>query len=121
MNPSEAVNPTSRIVNDSLYLDRRSRKKREPEIDHFEYLKKCWNEQIELPLSQPQKRNIYSYKNALVATGYEKILVTWQGMFYEVSDMDIELGNLSRAHSQDYGVQKWVAEGVTVFNGGFRV
>ena len=36
MNPSEAVNPASRIVNDSLYLDRRSRKKREPEIDHFE-------------------------------------------------------------------------------------
>ena len=39
-------------------------------------------------------------------------------MFFEVSDMDIELGNLSRAHSQDYGVQKWVAEGVTVFKWG---
>ena len=35
-----------------------------------------------------------------------------------MSDMDIELGNLSRAHSQDYGVQKWVAEGVTVFKWG---
>ena len=115
MNPSVAVNPTSRIVKDSQQFDRRLCKKREPEIDHFEYLKNCWNQQIELPLLQPQKRNIYSFKNALVATGYEKILVTWQGMFYEVSDRDIELGNLSIAHSQNYGMQKWVAEGVTVF------
>ena len=36
-------------------------------------------------------------------------------MFYEVSEIDIELHNLSRVHSQEYGAEKWVAEGVTVF------
>ena len=115
MNPPGAENRTPRTINNSRNIDRRSRQMTEPKIDHFEYLKKSWNEQIELPLTKPQKRNIYSYKNALVATGYEKILVTWQGMFYEVSDMDIELENLTRANSQEYGLEKWVTEGVTVF------
>ena len=115
LKPPVAGNQAYRAAEDPRNIDRESRKAEEPEIDHFEYLKKCWDEQIGLPLSKPQKRNIYSYKNALVATGYEKILVTWQGMFYEVSEMDIELDNLTRAHSQEYGVEKWVAEGVTVF------
>ena len=99
MNPPVPGNWTPRTANNSLNIDKRPRKLWEPEIDHFQYLKKCWDEQIELSLSVPQKRNIYSFKNALVATGYEKILVMWQGMFYEVSKMDIELHNLSRAFS----------------------
>ena len=83
--------------------------------DHFNYLERCWKEQIDLPLSQRQKRNIYSFQNALVATGYDKILLTWQGMFYEISESDIELDNLSVQTLAEAGVKKWVTEGVTVF------
>ena len=82
---------------------------------HFNYLRKCWEEQIALPLAGPQKRNMYSFKNALVATGYDKIVITWQGMFYEVSEDNIELGNMTRKISPDDEVCKWVTEGVTVF------
>ena len=82
--------------------------------DHFDYLRKCWYDQIGLPLLGHQKNNIWSFKNALVATGYDRVVLTWQGMFYEVSRADIELGNLLQKQT-DPGVSKWVSEGVTVF------
>ena len=83
--------------------------------DHFNYLKMCWNEQIDLPSSSRLKKDIYSFKNSLVATGYDKIVFTWQGVFYEVSEDDIKLRNLLKKNLTESGVSKWVTEGVTVF------
>ena len=78
-------------------------------------MRECWNEQIALPFSRHQKRKIYSFRNALLATGYDKIAITWQGMFYEISEADIQLGNMTRKNSPDDDACKWVTEGVTVF------
>ena len=36
-------------------------------------------------------------------------------MFYEISESDIELENLSVQTLTESGVEKWVTEGVTVF------
>merc|ERR1711888_168874 len=83
--------------------------------DHFGYLRQCWYDQIDLPLLGHQKRNIWSFKNALIATGYDRVVLTWQGMFYEVSEEDITLGNLIKKGATDAGVSKWVSESVTVF------
>ena len=87
---------------------------KDPE-NHFGYLRQCWHDQINLPLSGHQKKNIWSFKHALVATGYDRVVLTWQGMFYEVSEADIELGNLLPKQTTGAGVRKWVSEGVTVF------
>ena len=64
---------------------------------------------------QHQKKNIRSFKNALIATGYDRVVLTWQGMFYEVSQEDIALEDLVKKSATDAGVSKWVYEGVTVF------
>ena len=117
---SDTPNPANKryeVITDKSHSLRRNREREtqpKPE-NHFSYLRKCWYDQIDLPLLEHQKRNIYSFKNALVATGYDRIVLTWQGMFYEVSEADIELGHLLKKQVTDIGVSKWVTEGVTVF------
>ena len=118
-NPS-FTNKTYDVSND---IRRRIRRHHDKEVaprlynseDHFDYLRKCWHEQIDLPLLQRQKKNIWSFKNALIATGYDRVVLTWQGMFYEVSEEDIAPGNLIKKGATDAGVSKWVSEVVTVF------
>ena len=42
---------------------------------HFKYMKKCLDEQIDLPIDEPKKKSIYSFKNARVVTGYDKVKI----------------------------------------------
>ena len=82
---------------------------------HFSFLKECYSEHIGLPLQTPQRKRIYSYKNVCVAKGYERILVTWQGMFYEIRDEDIQFQNLEEKLKTSRGEEKWATEGVTAY------
>ena len=34
--------------------------------------------------------NIYSYQDKRVATGYQRIVTTWQGMYFEMRESDVD-------------------------------
>ena len=54
------------------------------EIDHLEFLKSCFEEQIGIPFYQAQSKKIYNFDDVLIAKGFNKAVVTWQGLFCEL-------------------------------------
>ena len=46
--------------------------------------------------------------------GYDSILLTWQGMYYEISGKDIQWENLELKRGVADGEQNWTSEGVSI-------
>ena len=82
---------------------------------HFEYLRSEFKKQIELPMWEKQKKNIYSWKNVKIANAYEKIVATWQGLYWEVKEENIIFKNLTEKMNTEQGIEKWGTQGVTVY------
>ena len=61
------------------------------------------------------KRNIYSWANVEVAKGYEKVLATWQGLYWQVRWEDLVHENLTEVLNTERGIRKWVTQGVAVY------
>ena len=103
------------------YVERKRRSRRSRRQDlvkrpvHEAFLKKCFRDEFRLSTSKAQRKDILSFQGALVATGYERVVVTFQGMYYEIHKNDIVFKSLEEKPSFDGSVKKWVTPGVTVF------
>ena len=56
-----------------------------------------------------------SWSNVKIANGYERVVLNWQGMYWEVSKEQIEWGSVVEKMRTEEGVRKWTTEGVSVF------
>ena len=83
---------------------------------HYDYLEDCFIKQIGLPLDKPQNIGIYSFKDKRVASGYMRIVTTWQGMYYELMEDQVEWKNLQKRRITIERDLRWDAEGITVYN-----
>ena len=106
--------------------DRRKRKNRnatkssyteqiKPEKAHREYLEGCYRRQIGLPLDKKQSINIYSYTDHKVARGYQKVVTTCQGMYYELTEEQVLWRELPKERLTVGGDLCWRGEGVSVY------
>ena len=82
---------------------------------NFEYLRKCFIDQIGIDMERKQTRNIFNFDETLIAKGFERVVVTWQGMFWEHSHDDISFRNLKKDQFPPQGFESWSAKGVKVF------
>ena len=85
------------------------------EPENFSFLRGCFREQIGLPLNKPQSCNIFNFDETLIARGFNKAVITWQGLFWEHSREDIAFRNLRKDQYQVPGFESWSAKGVRVF------
>ena len=86
-----------------------------PEIAHREYLEGCYRRQIGLPLDKKQRINICSYTDHKVAKGYQKVVTTRQGMYYELTEEQVMWRELPKKRLTVGGDLCWRGEGVTVY------
>ena len=82
---------------------------------NFIYLEESVREQIGLPLRKPSKTKIFNFDNVLIANGYNDVVVTLQGLFWEIDHDDIAFWNLSRDQRHNSEAQAWLAKGVRIF------
>ena len=82
---------------------------------NFIYLEDSFREQIGLPLHKPSKTKIFNFDDVLIANGYNDVVVTWQGLFWEIDHDDIAFWNLSRDQRHNSEAQVWSAKGVRIF------
>ena len=85
------------------------------EIAHREYLEGCYRRQIGLPLAKKQRINIYSYTDHRVARGYQKVVTTRQGMYYELTKEQVLWKELPKERLTVGGDLCWRGEGVSVY------
>ena len=83
---------------------------------HEVYLEECFSQQIGLPIDQPQRINIYSYRDKIVANGYKRVVTTWQGMYYELTKQQVEWCQFPKRTTTVGGDYRWSAEGISVYN-----
>ena len=84
-------------------------------IAHREYLEGCYRRQIGLPLAKKQRINIYSYTDHRVARGYQKVVTTCQGMYYELTNEQVIWKELPKERLTVGGDLCWRGEGVSVY------
>ena len=85
-------------------------------IPHEEYLEECFRQQIGLPLDQPQRTNIYSYRDKMIANGYQRVFTTWQGMYYEMTEQQVVWSTFTEKTTTVGGDNRWMAEGISLYN-----
>ena len=83
---------------------------------HEDYLAECFRQQIRLPLEDPQKITIYSWRDKIVAHGYQRVVITWQGMYYELTEQQVEWANFQNKTTTVGGDYKWSDDGISLYN-----
>ena len=83
-NPEPAIQPE--ICNES-----NGREGTDPsESDrHFHWLQKCFTDCFSLPTEMYKRRKLISFDGVELAKGYNRVIATWQGFYYELRDEDI--------------------------------
>ena len=79
------------------------------------FLTNCFQEQIGVEMDEPQSFNIFNSDETLIAKGFDRVMITWQGVFWEHSRQDICFKNLRRVKYPEEGIVSWKANGVQVF------
>ena len=64
------------------------------EASHFHWMKNRFTECFGLPTDMYKRRNLISFDGVMLAKGYSRVVVTWQGMFFELRDEDINFKDL---------------------------
>ena len=80
-------------------LERKKREYRNREDirrTHKKYLEECYRKQIGLPIHRRQNINIFSFTDHRVAKGYQKVVTTCQGMYYEIKDNQVDWDRMGR-------------------------
>ena len=95
---------------------RRKAEQVEIKIPHEEYLEECFHQQIGLPLDKPQRTNIYSYRDKMIANGYQRVFTTWQGMYYEMAEQQVVWSTFTEKTTTVGGDNRWRAEGISLYN-----
>ena len=109
------VNPTHE--NRNCQSDRRNDDTQWPTewIRHFSWLKKQFVNCFGLPTDTYKRREVYSFDGIKIAEGFNKVVATWQGLYYELKGEDIIFENLDRNFSTARGVSIFSTKGVEIF------
>ena len=91
------------------------RKEKKNEVPHKSFLEDCYRKQIGHSIEKPQNIDIYSYTNRRVAKGYQQVVTTCQGMYYEMTKEQVEWRQFKDTRLTIGGDRCWRAEGVTVY------
>ena len=94
---------------------REFRHKSEIRRGHRKYLEECFRKQIGLPVDSWQNTNIYSFTDHRVAKGYQKVVTTCQGMYYEIKENQVDWGSVGRKRLTIGGDFCWRGNGVTIY------
>ena len=104
---------TSKVSTDSQFLVK-NKVNIEAE-DHLEFLFSCFREQIGIPMQSSQKREINNFDGVLIAKGFNRVVGTYQGLFWEIDHDDVAFWNLNPDLRHTPGVKSWSTKGVRVF------
>ena len=102
----------------TLHRESRKRERRNmPEIrrEHKNYLEDCFRKQIGLPTDRGQSISIHSFTDHRVAKGYQKVIATCQGMYYETKHNQVDWEKMGRKRLTVGGDFCWRGEGVTIY------
>ena len=84
------------------------------ENKHFSWLKQQFKNCFGLPTDSYKRRGVYSFDGVLLAEGFNKVVATWQGLFYELKGEDIIFENLDRSFNTARGTTIWSTKGVQI-------
>ena len=94
---------------------RDDRHKDEIRRGHRKYLEECFRQQIGLPIDNWRNINIYSFTDHRVAKGYQKVVITCQGMYYEIKENQVDWESMGRKRLTIGGDFCWRGNGVTIY------
>ena len=86
---------------------------REPK--HFSWLKDQFVKCFDLPTNTYKKQEIYSFDGVKLAAGFNRVVATWQGLYFELKGEDIYFENLVRGFNTARGITTWSTKGVQIF------
>ena len=82
---------------------------------HKKYLEDCYWSHIGLPIERWQNIDIYSFTGYRVAKGYQKVVTTCQGMYYEIASKQVDWSKMGDSKLTVGGDLCWRGEGVTIY------
>ena len=82
---------------------------------HFHFLKEEFTKRFGLPVTSGKRRKISSFDGVVLANGYEEVVTTWQGMFFQLSGEDVAFENMSKYSTEKSSKVTYRTKGVTVF------
>ena len=100
---------------DAQNMDEELRNKNRKNIPHKSYLEECFRKQKGRTTEKPQRCDIYNFTNKRIAKGYQRILTACQGMYYEISDEQIDWTHWNDKRSTVCGDWCWRAGGVSLY------
>ena len=109
-NPEQAIQPETRNE-----LHRRDGADPSERDRPFHWLKKCFTDCFGLPTEMYKRRKLISFDGVELAKGYNRVVATWQGLFYEFRDEDINFRDLKPGFNTAQGISTLYTKGVTIF------
>ena len=86
----KTTEPSPKLIRENIDIEMKDYSLKTEQLpDNFELLKKSFQNQIGIPLDSPQCMNIFNFDEKLIAKGFERVVITWQGMYWEHSKDDI--------------------------------
>ena len=83
--------------------------------EHRDYLQKNYKRDIGLPLDTKQDISIYSFTEHRIARGYQKVVTTCQGMYFELTKEQVVWNKVPKRSLTIGGDTCWRGEGVSVY------
>ena len=71
-------------------VDKEQRAEMRREVPHRSFLERCFRKQIGLGIENPHRMNIYTFTDKRIAKGYQRVVTTCQGMYYEMKEEQVE-------------------------------
>ena len=88
---------------------------RSQEASHFDWLKKRFTDCLGLPTEMYKRRKLLSFDGVELAKGYNRVVATWQGLFYELREEDINYKVLKHDFNTVQGMTTLATKGVKLF------
>ena len=85
------------------------------EPKHFDWLKKRFTDCFGLPTEMYKRRRLVSFDGVELAKGYARVVATWQGLFFELKDEDINYRDLKPGFDTRSGMTTLSTKGVKLF------
>ena len=85
------------------------------DTNHFDWLKKRFTECFGLPTDMYKRRRLVSFDGVELAKGYARVVATWQGLFFELKDKDINYQELKPGFDTTLGMSTLSTKGVKLF------
>ena len=82
---------------------------------HFAWLKKQFEQCFGLSADSYKRRPIYSFDGVKLAEGFNKVVATWQGLYFELKGEDILFELLDRDLNTARGITTYSTKGVQIF------